>query len=241
MKRHHPLLLAPRSLLLLALCPLLFAFANAQTTSATLSGTVEDEQGAVIPGAEVTVLNPSTALQRQTTTNGQGYFTVTLLPPGTYTVTVRRDGFAPIEAKNVILNVGDQKALQIQLKAGDVNATIQVINEAPLIEESPAVSTVVDRQFVENMPLNGRSFQSLIQLAPGVVLTKATDSNAGQFSVNGQRADANYFTVDGASANIGVAGGTQIVQAGGGALPGLSVAGGTNNLVSVDAMQEFRI
>src|SRR5215813_2089747 len=107
--------------------------------------------------------------------------------------------------------------------------------------ESGTVSTVIDRNFVENAPLNGRSFQTLITLTPGVVLTATRFDDQGQFSVNGQRADANYFTVDGVSANFGVTGLLQMVQTASGALPALSASGGTNSLVSVDAMQEFRI
>jgi hypothetical protein len=107
--------------------------------------------------------------------------------------------------------------------------------------ESATVSTVIDRTFVDNLPLNGRSFQTLIMLTPGVVLTAAAFDDQGQFSVNGQRADANYFTVDGVSANFGVTGYIPLVQAAGGALPALSAQGGTNSLVSVDAMEEFRI
>src|SRR5215472_5237157 len=90
-------------------------------------------------------------------------------------------------------------------------------------------------------PLNGRSFQTLIMLTPGVVVVATAFDDQGQFSINGQRADANYFTVDGVSANFGVTGYFPLVQAAGGALPALSASGGTNSLVSVDAMQEFRI
>ena len=107
--------------------------------------------------------------------------------------------------------------------------------------ESGTVSTVIDHTFVENLPLNGRSFQTLIMLTPGVVVTATAFDDQGQFSVNGQRADANYFTVDGVSANFGVTAYFPMVQARGGALPALSAPGGTNSLVSVDAMQEFRI
>jgi hypothetical protein len=106
---------------------------------------------------------------------------------------------------------------------------------------SATVSTVVNQNFVENIPLNGRSFQTLIMLTPGVVVTATAFDDQGQFSVNGQRADANYFTVDGVSANFGVTGYFPLVQAAGGALPALSASGGTNSLVSVDAMQEFRV
>ena len=100
---------------------------------------------------------------------------------------------------------------------------------------------MIDRTFVDNLPLNGESFQTLIMLTPGVVLTTTAFDDQGQFSVNGQRADANYFTVDGVSANFGVTGTAQLLQTASGLLPALSALGGTNSLVSVDAMQEFRI
>ncbi len=245
--RNRILTISTRSLPL-AVLALLFALSSlpvaAQSGTATLSGTVEDENGAVIPGAAITVLNPSTALQRQATTNDQGSFTVTLLQPGTYSVTVRRDGFAPIEVKNVVLNVGDQKALRIELKAGDVNAEVQITGEAPLINESPAIATTIDKQFVGNLPLNGRSFQSLILLTPGVVVTPAGGQpNSGQFSVNGQRNNANYFTVDGVGANIGVgtSGGSIDSKQAAGSVPGFTALGTTANLVSIDALEEFKI
>src|SRR5260370_42536853 len=89
--------------------------------------------------------------------------------------------------------------------------------------------------------MNCRSFQSLIELTPGVVITPSGANDGGQFSVNGQRASSNYWTIDGVSANIGA--GASAGQSNGvaGALPGFSVQGGTNSLVSVDALQEFRI
>src|SRR5574341_96044 len=252
MTRNHVLPLSPCALPRSARCLVLFVFllltahcslltVMAQSTSATLSGTVEDPQGAVVPGVTVAILNLDTSLQRQTVTNESGFYSFVLLPPGRYTLTAEGKGFAKLLIPDIVLNVGDQKALTIQLKAGDVNATVQVTTDAPLIDESPAVGTVVDRQFVANLPLNGRSFQSLIALTPGVVLTKTNFSEQGQFSVNGQRANANYFSVDGVSANIAVSPANTVGQGGAGSLPGLTVQGGTNNLVSVDALQEFKI
>ncbi|HKZ79486.1 MAG TPA: carboxypeptidase regulatory-like domain-containing protein [Pyrinomonadaceae bacterium] len=226
-------------LLLTAHCALLTV--RAQSATATISGTVEDQNGAVIPGVNITIQNTGTSFERQATSSDAGSFTIPLLPPGTYTLTARRDGFTPVEIRNVVLNVGDQKSLQIELKVGPVGATVDVKSDAPLINESPAVGTVVDRQFVGNLPLNGRSFQSLIALTPGVILTKTSYLESGQFSVNGQRADANYFTVDGVSANFGVNAFAGLQQSGGGSLPALTAFGGTNNLVSVDALQEFKI
>ena len=226
-------------LLLTAHCSLLTI--AAQSTSATLGGTVADQNGAVVPGATITAENKATGLKRQATTNDQGSFTIPLLPPSTYTVTAQAQGFSPVQISNVVLNVGDLKSLTIPLKAGNISEMVQIEGGAALTNESAAVGTVVDRQFVGNLPLNGRSFQSLITLAPGVVLTKANVDAPGQFSVNGQRANANYFMIDGVGANIGVSPGTNVGVQTAGTTPGLAATGGTNNLVSVDALQEFKI
>lgn len=214
----------------------------AQSAFATLSGTVVDESGALVPGAEVKILNPQTGLPRLTKSNEAGVYSFPALPPATYIVTATRDGFASSEIRDVVLNVNDQRSLRITLKVGQVGATVNITDEAPLINESPTVSTVVDRQFVENLPLNGRSFNALISLTPGVVITPAAaGGEQGQFSVNGQRSDTNYFTIDGVSANVGVTVSGSLGQTGAGAIPSSGASGGTNNLVSIDALQEFRI
>ncbi len=231
-----------RLILCLTFCLAFTAVAKAQSSTATLSGTVEDASGALVPGANVTVINVATGLQRQAVTNDSGSFTIPLLPPSSYTVSVEKQGFAPAEIKDVVLNVGEQRGLQIQLKIGGANETVTIEGGAPIIQtESAEVATVVDRQFVENIPLNGRSFNALISLTPGVVTTPSSFNEAGQFSVNGQRPDANYFTIDGASANASASSGASLGQNAGGSIPATSALGGTNNLVSVDALQEFRI
>jgi hypothetical protein len=207
-----------------------------------LSGTVSDENGALLPAARISVLSLGQGFQRQALSNGEGTFVVPLLPPGTYLIKAEHEGFATAEVRDVVLNVNDQVRLNIVMKVGRLNGqSVDVLDTPTLIDESPNVSTTVDRQFVSNLPLNGRSFQPLITLSPGVVLTKTIVQDQGQFSVNGQRADANYFTVDGVSANIGASASTQPSQSGAGALPGLAASGGTNNLVSIDALQEFKI
>jgi hypothetical protein len=142
----------------------------------------------------------------------------------------------------VILNVQDVIEVDFELALGSLAETVTVEAGTPLLNtQSGTASTVVDRTFVANLPLNGRSFQTLIMLTPGVVVTPTVFNDQGQFSVNGQRADANYFTVDGVSANFGVTGYIAMGQTASGALPALSAVGGTNSLVSMDAMQEFRI
>ncbi len=212
-----------------------------QSSTATLSGTVMDEAGAVIPAVNLTLLNLSTAFQRHATADSSGAFVVPLLPPGRYNMTAQREGFTTVEIRNIVLNTGDQLALRIKLKVGEIGESVIIVDDPSSIQQSAAIGTVVNRHFVENLPLNGRSFQSLFELAPGVVLTRTSFNDQGQFSVNGQRANANYFMVDGVSANFGVSAGSAPGQAAGGSLPALTALGSTNNLVSVDALEEFRI
>jgi len=246
MTKRNPLQLTAHCLLLT--CFLLITHYSSlitvfgQSATATLSGTVEDERGAIIPGASVTVTNPATGLQRQATASGDGSFTIPLLPPATYTVTVRQQGFAPAEIKDVVLNVNDNVSLNIQLKVGQISSeTITVNADANTIQVTPEVATVVDRQFVSNLPLNGRSLQGLISLAPGVVTTAANSRSPGQFSVNGQRTESNYFTVDGVSANFGTNNFAGLNAAGSGGVPATNVQGSFSSLASIDAIQEFKI
>ncbi|HEV2399934.1 MAG TPA: TonB-dependent receptor, partial [Candidatus Sulfotelmatobacter sp.] len=124
---------------------------------------------------------------------------------------------------------------------GSISESMTVTADAYKVNTTDAtVSTVVDRNFAENLPMNGRSFQALINLTPGVVLVAGNSGDSGQFTVDGQRAASNYWTVDGVSANVGAStffGG----NGAGGASASFSAQGGTNSLVSVDALQEFRI
>ena len=209
----------------------------AQSATATLSGTVVDENDALISNVGITVTNIETGLQRQTTTTSSGYFVAPHLLPGRYNVTASRQGFAKLEVRNVILNLNDQRPLNLQMKVGEIAELITVEGSSLIQAESAAVGTVIDRQFVENLPLNGRSFTTLLELTPGAVLTKTP----GQFSVNGQRTNANYFTVDGVSANVAIDPFIQIAQTAGGSLPAFSALGTTSNLVTIDALQELNI
>jgi Carboxypeptidase regulatory-like domain/TonB dependent receptor/TonB-dependent Receptor Plug Domain len=212
----------------------------AQTATSTLSGTVHDEKGAVVPNVSIAVTNEATQIKREVTTNKDGLFTFPLLKPGKYTVDARHDGFIPAKYTNIALEVGDQVSLRVEMKVGAIGETV-TIEGASLIREDGAVGTVINQKLIENLPLNGRSFQSLIALTPGVVFTKSNFNESGQFSVNGQRANSNYFMVDGVSANAGVNAAIAPGQSLGGALPSLATTGGTNNLVSLEALQEFQV
>jgi len=212
-----------------------------QTETATVSGLVTDRSGATVPGAEVRLQSVERGIVTTTTTNGAGIYVFPSVRPGQFQISVHKAGFRQVDLLGLIVNVQDHIEQNFHLEIGSVAESVTVEAGAPLINTTDAaVSTVVDRQFAENLPLNGRSFQTLIQLTPGVVLTQSNNFDSGQFSVNGQRAASNYWMVDGVSANIGV-GSITPGNGFGGALGSFSAFGGTNSLVSVDAMQEFRI
>jgi hypothetical protein len=235
----HRKTLAFTGALVVVLCsPIL----RAQSTNASIMGRVTDPSEALIVGAKIAAISMDTSFRYEAVTNGSGEYYITNPPPGNYRIEIEKTGFKKLVKPDVTLHVQDAIELNFELTLGSMSETITVEAGAPLVNtESGTVSTVIDHTFVDNLPLNGRSFQTLIMLTPGVVVTQTAFDNQGQFSVNGQRADANYFTVDGVSASFGATGYGTLAQIAGGALPALSVSGGTNSLVSVDAMQEFRI
>jgi hypothetical protein len=214
----------------------------AQTETASIRGSVTDSRGALISNATVRLANIDRGSVRQVMTEKDGSYYLSDVRPGRYRLEVEKSGFKPLHLTEITVNVQDNLEQNCKLEVGPASETITVEANALNVNTTDAtVSTVVDRHFAEELPLNGRSFQTLIMLAPGVAVTSTAFDDQGQFSVNGQRADANYFTVDGVSANFGVTGFLAMVQSASGALPASSAVGGTNSLVSVDAMQEFRV
>ena len=210
--------------------------------TAELSGVVRDPSQAAVSGVTIRLINSATATVRTSLSNNEGVYSFPFLLPGAYTAKVEARGFRTIRRTGIDLAVGQTGRIDFTLELATLGESVTVSSEASRVQsDSATVSTVVNRQFIENLPLNGRSFQSLIALTPGVVMAKATFGEQGQFSVNGQRANANYFTIDGASANIGVSAGLTLVQSASGSLPGLGATGGTNTLVSVAALEEFRV
>jgi hypothetical protein len=226
------------------------ALARADSSAANLSVIVTDSSGAVIPGAHLVLRNADTNQEQQNDSGKSGSATFSFLKPGYYTLTVSKDAFADIIVDRILLNVGDEKHLQLSLKIGSAAQTVTVDGSGPRINTTDAsVSTVIDRKFVENMPLNGRSFQDLISMTPGVTTQNPQSSQsasigaAGDFSVNGQRTASSSYIVDGVSANVGAGNGYGVSgnAATGGALSSSTVLGTTQSLVSVDALQEFRV
>ena len=227
---------------------LLFSMAHratAQAATATISGHVVDSSGASIPDASVRLRNTQTDVSIATATNSAGNYSFPSVPPGTYGVTVSKQGFKQVALVGIVANVGDHIAEDVRMEVGAVSASVTVTAGISNLDTTDAsVSTVVDRQFVKNLPLNGRSFQSLLYMTPGVNTNAGSaatnEGGTGGFVVNGQRGSENYWMIDGVSANIAMGVGTP-GPSGGGAVGATNIVGGTMALVSVDDLQEFRI
>ncbi len=232
-----------RQIIIVVFISVLFIRAgHAQSPDGTISGTVYDSLGKVIAGADVTVVNDATRVQSNTKTNSDGVYVLPNLPAGSYRLQVAKLGFKTLIKPDIILNVQDALAINFTLPVGSVSETVTVEGGAPLINTtSGSVSTVIDQTLVQNLPLNGRSFNTLLQLTPGVVIAPSNSSSQGQFSVAGQRTSANNFLVDGVSANFGVSQFFGLGTSGTGSAQAFSALGGTSSLVSVEALQEFRV
>lgn len=230
----------PRSLVLLGsflISPVLFA------QSAQIAGIVSDPSKAAVPGSSVDIVNQQTHETLATKTNGSGLYSASALKPGIYRITVSAPGFETQVVGDIPVAVAAKITLDFTLHLGTVSQTVTVDGSGIEVNTTDAtVSTVIDRQFVANIPLNGRSFQSLLTAVPGVSVVPSTgNGESGEFTVNGQRTEGNYFTVDGVAANTG-ASPSGIGFGGGfsGTTPNETVLGTTQSLLSVDALEEFR-
>lgn len=213
----------------------------AQTPSATLSGVVQDEQEGRLMAAKLTLRDSGRGTMREVMTDSTGAFLFAQVAPGDYELTVEQPGFAAARFENLELRANEQRSLRVKLKVASRGEAVTVTDEAPLVREGMAVATSVDRGFIANQPLNGRTFQTLIHLSPGVVFVPASLPEQGQFSVNGQRTGTNHFSVDGVGANFGLPFATTPYEGAGGGTPSLTAQGSTSALASVDAVQEFTV
>ena len=215
---------------------------NAAPADNHLSGVILDASLASVPGAMVTVVNEDTGLRRVTTSQSDGVYAVSSLQTGPYKITVRKPGFRTMIRFGVKLTESQPARVDFKLVIGSVQETITVEGSPPLFDtEAASVETIAGRDEVEHLPLDGQGLLGLIGLVPGAVVTPATRGEAGQFTVDGQRPNTHYFTVDGASANSGVSGGGLPEQSTGGALPGMTAFGSLDSLLTPDALQEMRV
>jgi TonB dependent receptor/Carboxypeptidase regulatory-like domain len=192
---------------------------------AALSGTVRDSTGALITDAVVTVSNPNLGIDRKITTNSDGYFLASSLPPAMgYEVTVTKTGFTGFSAKNVQLMVGQNISVPVVLSVAQQAESVTVSAEVPLIEETKSgVSTAVENTQIQNLPINGRRVDQFALLTPGAV----TDGSSGEISFRGIPG-GNAFLQDG----------NDVTQQW-----GIDIAGGATvpSSISQDAVLEFQV
>jgi outer membrane receptor protein involved in Fe transport len=193
--------------ILLAVSLLTFNVPNtlAQATTGTIGGVVTDPQGAVIPGAEVTATETATGVQTKVTTNGDGVYSIPRLKPGTYTLSISKQGFKRQEFQQVTLTIAQDVTLDAILQAGQVTETVTVTATGEeLNKEEVQISNTFESRAVEDLPSNGagQGIDTLALLLPGVVPGVGNvNGNGTSLSVNGNRARSNNFTIDGGDNN----------------------------------------
>jgi Carboxypeptidase regulatory-like domain len=206
---------------------LLFCFAllalgvQAQNTGGTISGTVADKTGAVIPGVTVTATNEATNVVNTVQTNSSGAYSFLTLPVGTYDIEAKQTGFTNYKQTGVTLNVNDHLTVDIALEVGAVSQTVEVSANAAHVETSTAtLGEVIGGKTIVDQPLANRSYIDLMGLQAGV--SPSTNASAGSqavsgnlsggnISVSGSRPDANGFTVNGGNVEEGEGNGTAII------------------------------
>jgi hypothetical protein len=205
--------------------------APAQTSSATLTGTVRDSSGAVLPGVTITVTNTARNTSQSTISNETGNYVIPALNPGTYSVSAEMTGFKKFLQEGIVLQVNQVARIDISLQVGQIADTVQVSASAPLLEaDTSSRGSVIDQKKIVDLPLNGRDYNQLALLSPGVLPGTprlAAVNFKGVLNVNGNRTFNNVFLLDGVD-NISYSN---------------SFRGENVQMVqpSVEALQEFKI
>src|ERR1700733_2199344 len=193
------------SITLAAFCMLLVPFAVGQVDEGSVTGVVQDATGAVVPNAKVTLLNTDQGLTQTTNTDSSGVYTFSPVRIGNYTVSATAPGFSVTTQEKINVAVSQNLRVNIELKPGAESQTVEVTTAPPQMQtEDASVGQVVNEQSVNNLPLNGRNFTFLAQLAAGVNTPQAdTRGNAsnGAFAANGLRPSQNNYLLDGIDNN----------------------------------------
>jgi len=192
----------------------------AQTTTGRISGTVTDPAGAAVPGATVTVTDPSTSFSRSAMTDDGGFYTVTNIPVGTYTVTVEKASFKKSFRNGNVVSADTRITVDFALEVGQVAEVVEVTQTSgeTVNTTSGEVAKTIDSQQVSNLALNGRNYYQLLTLVPGAVATTddALDTNlaTNTININGNRGVSNNLTVDGGNNNNAGSNASQINNVG---------------------------
>lgn len=222
--------------LILALFPLI-AEERAQVT-----GLVQDASGGVLADAALTVINEDTGIRRSARSGPEGEYAVGALPAGIYKITARKPGFQTIARLDVTLTAGQNTRVDFTMQVGSMRELVTVRGSPAAINADDAsAGTRAPSHLLDALPATGGGILNIVELAPGVIATPAAQGEAGQFTVNGQRQNGNYFTVDGVSANTGVSGSATPAQFSGGTLPAMTAFGSTETLSPDEAIDEVRV
>ncbi len=188
----------------LGLALLALSIAIAQESTGTISGTVTDPSGAIIPNAAVAVTNVQTGVTRTTTSNASGLFVVTNLAVGNYSLSAEAHGFKKFEAKQIRLDVNDRLNIPVHLQIGGTSETVTVNESAAQLQtQSADLSNLIGARQTQALPLNGRVFSQLVMLVPGVVSDSGNIGNGTGISsdtavsVNGNQSNSNTWLLDG--------------------------------------------
>ena len=183
--------------------------ALAQTTVSNIEGTIRDAQGSVVSGAQVVVKSPAIGIDRTVTTDAEGFYRITALPAGNYSLTVSHTGFATRTFDNIELTLNRTLKLDIPLDVGAVSEQVDVVENAQLLNPTtPSTGATITPQQIKEMPTNGRNYLDLLQLVPGVVVNR--QANVGSYNstpVLGERSGNNNFLIDGQPNKDTVSGG----------------------------------
>jgi Carboxypeptidase regulatory-like domain/TonB-dependent Receptor Plug Domain len=170
----------------------------AQSARARIVGTVKDSQGAVLPGATVTVTNTGTGVETRTTTNQDGFYQALELPIGSYKVKVQSEGFNTAETIAYTLEINQVQRIDVSLKIGAKSETVEVTGDAAQVEVvNPTLGASVTSRPIVDLPLNGRNVLDLALLEPGVTPHNNDDTSAGSYNIAGSRSDSVTFLLDG--------------------------------------------
>ncbi|MGH9512612.1 MAG: carboxypeptidase regulatory-like domain-containing protein [Terriglobales bacterium] len=209
-------------------------FAVGQITTSIIVGTVTDASGAAIPSAEVTALNTATDFSRTAATNAEGEYRIDFLPVGNYTVTVSSPGFKKVARTGVVLTVAGTTRVDTQLQVGQVNQTVEVSTEVPLINTTnPEIGRTIETAEIENLPVVNRNVYTLLSITPGVQSNSA--AGGGSSIVLGYPEERVFIN---GGVDVG-AGSVNYYLDGGNNMTGIRNTG--NLLPNPDAIQEFRV
>src|SRR5580700_3571607 len=228
--RVYPAGLARHAAVLCVALLLSVALIHAQANLGRISGTITDQTGGAMVGATVTVLDTQRGISRNLTTDDAGEYVAPNLTPGTYTVSVESKGFKTGERAGILLETGKDLRIDLTLQPGDQDQKIVVTEEVPLVETTNAtLGGTLSNQAINDLPLNGRNYQNLLSMRPGILVEPGGGSWTQ--STNGVRPEDNVYLVNGMY-NVGAFSALSILIA-----PAL--AGDAASILPIDAIQEF--